>query len=289
MRTFVTEVLNVNGELKIRDYLKNRLGFSTSIIGKVKYDGVLLNGVPVHMRAPVKNGDRIEILFPEEQGSDIKPVDIPIDVLYEDEYILVVNKPQNMPIHPSKGNSLPTLANAVAAYINGPFVYRVITRLDRDTSGIVLIAKDRLTAARLSTAMKNREINKYYHALVVGVPSEPVGVIDAPIDRERDGEMRRIVTPLGKDSITEYKLIKSFGELSLLECHPITGRTHQIRVHLAHIGHPLYADFLYGERIPDKTYLLHCSRLMLTHPYTNEPMIIKSNICEGDLYDLQHS
>lgn len=289
MRSFVTEVTDVCSDMKIRDYLKKRLGFSTSIIGKVKYDGVLLNGAPVHMRAIVKNGDKIEILFPEEHGSDILPIDLPLDVLYEDEYILVVNKPNNMPIHPSRGNSLPTLANAVAAYFDRPFVYRVITRLDRDTSGIVLIAKDRLTAARLSNAMKQREIKKYYNALVVGVPSEATGRIDAPIDRECEGEMRRIVTENGKNSITDYKLIKAYGDLSLLECQPITGRTHQIRVHLAYIGHPLYADFLYGKRVQDKTYFLHCSRLEFTHPYTNESLIITSEIDEGEIYDLQHS
>lgn len=289
MRSFVTEVADVSTEMKIRDYLKKRLGFSTSIIGKVKYDGVLLNGVPVHMRAIVKNGDKIEILFPKESGSDILPVDLPLDVLCEDEFILVVNKPRNMPIHPSRGNSLPTLANVVAAYYDTPFVYRVITRLDRDTSGIVLIAKDRLTAARLSNAMKQREIKKYYHALVVGMPDEPKGRIDAPIDREREGEMRRIVTECGKSSITDYRVIKKYGELSLLECQPITGRTHQIRVHMAYIGHPLYADYLYGERVQDKTYLLHCSRLEFTHPYTNKQLIITSDIDEGEIYDLQHS
>ncbi len=289
MRSFVTEVTDVSSDMKIRDYLKKRLGFSTSIVGKVKYDGVLLNGVAVHMRAIVKNGDKVEILFPEEHGSDILPIDLPLDVLYEDEYILVVNKPKNMPIHPSRGNSLPTLANAVAAYFDKPFVYRVITRLDRDTSGIVLIAKDRLTAARLSNAMKQREIKKYYNALVVGVPSKVTGRIDAPIDRECEGEMRRIVTENGKNSITDYRLIKAYGNLSLLECQPITGRTHQIRVHLAYIGHPLYADFLYGKRVQDKTYFLHCSRLEFTHPYTNESLIITSEIDEGEIYDLQHS
>lgn len=285
MRSFRAEVAEVEGVMKIRDYLKIRLAFSNSIIGKVKYDGVLLNGTPVHMRAVVKNGDIIEVLFPEENGSDIPPIDIPLDILYEDEYILVVNKPSNMPVHPSKGNSLPTLANAVAAYSSRPFVYRVITRLDRDTSGIVLIAKDRLTAARLSSAMKKREIKKYYHALVVGTPDEDSGVIDAPIERAQEGELKRIVISSGKGSITKYKLIKKYGELSLLECQPITGRTHQIRVHLAYIGCPLYADFLYGDKVPEKTYLLHCSRLELIHPYTKKALVITSDLSEEKILE----
>lgn len=285
MRSFRAEVAEVEGVMKIRDYLKIRLAFSNSIIGKVKYDGVLLNGTPVHMRAVVKNGDIIEVLFPEENGSDIPPIDIPLDILYEDEYILIVNKPSNMPVHPSKGNSLPTLANAVAAYSSRPFVYRVITRLDRDTSGIVLIAKDRLTAARLSSAMKKREIKKYYHALVVGTPDEDSGVIDAPIERANEGELKRIVISSGKGSITKYKLIKKYGELSLLECQPITGRTHQIRVHLAYIGCPLYADFLYGDKVPEKTYLLHCSRLELIHPYTKKALVITSDLSEEKILE----
>ena len=113
MERYTEIVEGVLGEMKIRDYLKSRLGFSTSLIGKVKYDGVILNGVAVHMRATVKNGDIIDVILPEEESDNIEPIDIPLDIVYEDEYILAVNKPINMPVHPARGNHLPTLANAV--------------------------------------------------------------------------------------------------------------------------------------------------------------------------------
>ncbi len=270
----------VAGEIKIRDYLTRRLGFSASLIGKVKYDNVILNGTPVHMRAMVKNGDLIEVRFPEEESAHIPPIDIPLDILYEDEYILVVNKPRNMPIHPSRGNSLPTLANAVRAYFDAPFVFRSITRLDRDTSGIVLIAKDQLSASRLSKAMREGRFTKKYLARVVGKPIPERGRIDAPIERERECEMRRVVRKSGKPSVTEYEVLSvdACGN-ALVLVTPITGRTHQIRVHMQYIGHPLLNDFLYGTVTDGETYRLHCTSLTFPHPETNEYITVS---CDGD-------
>ena len=186
MDRYVETVRDVAGEMKIRDYLRSRLGLSTSLIGKVKYDNVKLNGTPVHMRAMIKNGDEIEIILPPEDSENIEPMDIPLDVVYEDEYLIAVNKPRNMPVHPSRGNSLPTVANALRHYIGQPFVFRAVNRLDRDTSGIVLIAKDRLAGAKLYQAMKERRFEKIYLAVVDGVP-EKHGLIDAPIERESEG------------------------------------------------------------------------------------------------------
>ncbi len=280
MDILTARVEGIAGEIKIRDYLTHRLGFSTSLIAKVKYDGVFLNGLPVHMRATVRCGDEITVKFPEEESENIEPIDIPIDVLYEDEHIIVVNKPRNMPIHPSRGNSLPTLANAVRAYIDRPFVYRSITRLDRDTSGIVLIAKNQLSSAKLSRDMKNGRIKKKYLARVVGVPTPAIGVINAPIEREYEGEMRRVVREDGKPSVTEYAVISSDkAGNALVEARPITGRTHQIRVHMAYIGCPLLGDFLYGERIAGETYRLHCSELIFPHPMSGQYITVK---CDAD-------
>ena len=166
MERYVEAVNSVIGEMKIRDYLKGRLGLSTSLIGKVKYDNVKLNGEYVHMRAMVKNGDVIEITLPDEERENIEPIDIAIDIIYEDEYVIAVNKPKNMPVHPSRGNHLPTVANAIRAYVGHPFVFRAINRLDRDTSGIVLIAKDRLSGAKLYQSMKERKFGKTYLAII---------------------------------------------------------------------------------------------------------------------------
>ena len=275
MEKYTVTVRGLEHEIKIRDYLR-RLGFSVSLIAKVKFDNVYLNGEAVHMRAVVKNGDLIEVNFPEEDSENIEPINVPLDILYEDDRILVVNKPINMPVHPSKGNHLPTLANAVRFYLGKPFVFRSITRLDRDTSGIVLIAKDRLAAAMLSLAMKSGEIDKRYLARTMGCPAEHKGIIDAPIERESEGSIKRIVRADGKPSITEYEVI-SVDECgnALLSVRPITGRTHQIRVHMAYIGHPLLDDFLYGERSEGRTYSLHCHRLSFPHPSSGETMTIE--------------
>ena len=277
MERYKEIVEGVVGEMKIRDYLKSRLGFSTSLIGKVKYDGVILNGEAVHMRAIVKNGDVIDVILPEEESDNIEPMDIPLDIIYEDEYILAVNKPINMPVHPARGNHLPTLANAVRAHIGHPFVFRAVNRLDRDTSGIVLIAKDRIAGAKLYAAMKEKKFDKIYIAKVVGVPEPQHGFVNAPIVREAEGSILRVVRDDGKESLTEYEVISidDTGNATL-KVIPHTGRTHQIRVHMAHIGHPLIGDFLYGERLDNQTYSLHCSSLTFQHPITLETITIKT-------------
>lgn len=273
----ITEVVkNIDGEMKIRDYLKHRMGFSTSLIAKVKYDNVFLCGTPVHMRAMVKEGDIIEIYLPNEASENIPPIEMPLDIIYEDDMILAVNKPRNMPVHPSKGNHLPTLANGVAAYINAPFVFRAVNRLDRDTSGIVLIAKNQPVGARLCEQMKKSGFRKKYYAIVSGTPEVSAGVIDAPIKRLAEGDIRRVVAADGKECKTEYKVLDTYDDgSSLCEITPLTGRTHQIRVHMAYIGHPLVNDFLYGERQGDETYRLHCGELSFLHPKSGESTTLK--------------
>ena len=267
-------VKNIVGEIKISDYLKRRVGFSSTLVTKVKFGGVSLNGTVVTMRAIVKDGDVISINFPEEESENIEPIDIPLDVLYEDEHILAVNKPSDMPTHPSRGNSLPTLANAVRAYLGYPFVFRAVNRLDRGTSGIVIIAKNPFAAAKLGRAMKERKINKKYLALVSGVPEKREGRIDAPIAREIEGNIKRVVREDGKRAITDYKVVKTTADgNSLCEIVLHTGRTHQIRVHMAHIGHSLVGDFLYGKENADG-YSLTCKEISLPHPETDENLVI---------------
>lgn len=273
MEKYVETVQGVESVMKIRDYLKRRLGLSTALIAQVKYDNVVLNGEVVYMRATVKNGDIIEITLPDEDSENIEPMDISLDIVYEDEHVIAVNKPRNMPVHPSRGNHLPTVANAVRAYVGHPFVFRAINRLDRDTSGIVLIAKDRLSGAKLYQAMKDRKFGKTYIALVEGTPKESHGVINAPIAREVEGGMKRVVRDDGKEAITEYEVIESQGNTSKVKVTLHTGRTHQIRVHMAHIGHPLVNDFLYGTRGED-TYYLHCNSLSFPHPFKDEAITV---------------
>ena len=261
-------------EMRMSDYLKRRLGFSSSLITKVKFGGVSLNGNTVTMRATVKPGDTVTVSLPDEESENIEPIDLPLDILYEDEHILAVNKPSNMPTHPSRGNHLPTLANAVRAYLGSPFVFRAINRLDRGTGGIVIIAKNSYSAAKLGRAMKERRIHKKYIALVSGIPENKEGRIDAPIAREVEGNIKRVVRDDGKRAITDYRVIETKDKKdSVCEIILHTGRTHQIRVHMAYIGHPLVGDFLYGVK-DESGYSLTCSEITLPHPLTNTPLTI---------------
>ncbi len=258
----------------IKDFLRLGLGLSATLIKKVKFGGVSVNGEVVTMRKLVSQGDTVEVILPKEDSEFVKPVAEPLTVIYEDEYILAVDKPINMPTHPSKYNSLVTLANLVRAYIGEAFVFRAITRLDRDTSGIVLIAKDRISAAALSREMKAGRIEKTYTAILSKAPENLSGTVDAPIEREAVESIKRIVREDGKPAVTKYEVKEIFPDgRALCEVMPITGRTHQIRVHMAHIGAPLENDFLYGTR-GEGTYSLRCTSLSFIHPKTREKITI---------------
>ncbi len=277
------KVEDIDSPKNIKNYLIQNLGFSNSLIRRVKWGGVFINGEEVHMRATVKPGDRLEIFNPKESSEGILPVYKKIEILYEDEWILAVNKPQDMPVHPSRGNSLVTLANCVMAYMGDEFVFRAASRLDRDTSGIVLIAKNQLASANLNRAIKKGEYKKTYYAIVDGIIDAP-GVIDAPIDREAEGSIKRIVCDKGKSAITHYEPIRRLcGERTICKITPLTGRTHQIRVHMAYIGHPLSCDFLYGRSVYDGQtklkYKLHCGKVSFPHPKNGETIEI---VCPCD-------
>ena len=258
----------------IKDYLR-RIGLSVTLVKKAKYGGIHLNGIPVTVRAEVNAGDKIEIYTEQQKSEGIPPMDIPLNILYEDEDILAVDKPTDMPTHPSKGNNLPTLANAVMGYYNGDFVFRSVNRLDRDTSGIVIIAKNQMSAGALSASMKQGLWEKKYHALVSGQPSPCEGVIDAPIERIEEGNIKRTVRPDGKRAVTKYRVIESYEKDSLCEVTLLTGRTHQIRVHMAYIGHPLVSDYLYGVK-GEKDYYLRCKEVRFPHPRSKKTVIIKA-------------
>ena len=267
-------IAELDGERTLKEYLPT-LGLSATLIKKIKQAGIYVDGIPCTVRAKVKNGSEIKLILPEEKSEGIPPMDIPLNVVYEDEFLLVIDKPKNMPTHPSKGNNLPTLANGVMAKFGGNFVFRAVNRLDRDTSGLVLIAKDEISASKLSASMKKGLFTKKYLCKTDGIPSPLEGRINAPIRRLEEGNIKRIVAEDGKRAITEYRVIKEVSFGALCEVRLLTGRTHQIRVHMAHIGTPLHDDFLYGTEC-DGEYFLRCVEIGFPHPNSGEYITVKA-------------
>lgn len=273
-------------ELTTLDFLKKK-GYSHHVLTlmKTNKEAILLNGTRGFGRTLLKKGDVLRILIPEVYTSEnIVPTEMPLSILYEDEDILVLNKSADTPIHPSQGNYENTLANGVAYYFaqkGEPFVYRCINRLDRDTTGALILAKNALSAAILSQQMVERKIRRTYLALVEGVLLEK-GTVDAPIARVDGSTIEREINyETGETAITHYERLAVGEHFSLVELHLETGRTHQIRVHMKHIGHPLPGDYLYNpvyDRISRQP--LHSFQLEFTHPITNEPLIFTAPLPE---------
>ena len=271
----------------VLDFLRKK-GFSRHILSSMKADKEALtrNGQRIGGREQLLAGDYFRVRLLETVDSDgIIPVSMPLSILYEDEDILmVIDKPADMPVHPSIGNYTNTLANGVAAYLDAkdehsPF--RCINRLDRDTSGALILAKNAFSAAVLSTQMRNRQIRRTYLAVVEGI-TPPNGTISAPISRVDDSVIERHVDFLhGEPAVTHYERLETKNEHSLLEIHLETGRTHQIRVHMGYIGHPLPADYLYHPEYDCfKRQPLHSLQLEFRHPVTDKSMCLLAPIPE---------
>lgn len=270
----------------VLDFLRKK-GFSRHILSSMKADKEALtrNGQRIGGREQLLAGDHFRVRLLETVDSDgIVPVSMPLSILYEDEDILVINKPADMPVHPSIGNYTNTLANGVTAYLDAkgehsPF--RCINRLDRDTSGALILAKNAFSAAVLSTQMRNRQIRRTYLAVVEGI-TPPNGTISAPISRVDDSVIERHVDFLhGEPAVTHYERLETKNEHSLLEIHLETGRTHQIRVHMGYIGHPLPADYLYHPEYDCfKRQPLHSLQLEFRHPVTDKPMCLLAPVSE---------
>ena len=285
-RTVEYLVTDKNQGLMILDFLRQN-GFSRHILTAMKEDknAILLNGYPAGGRTLLKAGDRLLIrVLEKSSGENIIPVPMKLSVLYEDTDILVVNKPANMPVHPSLGNYENTLANGAAAYFRSkgetcPF--RCINRLDRDTSGALILAKNALSASILSGQMRNRMIRRTYLAVVKGI-TPPGGTISAPIGRQSSSMIQRQVDfTHGESAVTHYQRLDVRHGYSLLEIHLETGRTHQIRVHMGCLGFPLPADYLY---YPDYSRFsrqpLHSFQLEFFHPFSGQAMCITAPVPE---------
>ena len=272
----------------VGEILKKKICISSRLLPDLKRQGgILLDGKNVTVRERVRTGQTVTVVISEENPSEnVVPMDIPLNIIYEDEDLLAVSKPKDMPVHPSAHNYDNTLGNAVMHYYKGEnFVFRPITRLDRDTTGIVLVAKNRLSATIMSEDMKEGRIKKTYLALLSTCPDSDSGVIEAKIARCPDSVIKRMVDDSGKNAVTEYEITEKRADKSAVALvRPITGRTHQIRVHMAHIGAPLKYDYLYGKEIDGKTLFLHCTAVTFPHPITRELMTIScSPFCDSEL------
>ncbi|MFD1017876.1 RluA family pseudouridine synthase [Thalassobacillus hwangdonensis] len=265
----------------VRDYLHSVRAFSRQILKQVKSsNGILLNGIHVNVRAELKTGDELTIQFPPEaRGDRMVADDTKLDILYEDDHLLILNKPAGVATSPSAQHPEGTIANRVIGHYDKeqlPFTFHVVTRLDRDTSGLMLIAKHQYSHSLLSGLQQQRIIKRKYQAIVEGHLTKKVDKIQKPIARKPGSIIEREVSGSGKNAITAYQVIKEYSGYSLVELELKTGRTHQIRVHMSSLGHPLAGDDLYGAKGNALSrHALHCVELSLPHPFTDEELIFR--------------
>ena len=268
----------------IKDFLRQK-GYSRQNIVELKKQerSILVNGVWEYVTYRLQLGDLLQICMKEKASEKIAPVNLPFPIRYEDEDLMVIDKPADMPIHPSLNNYDNTLANAAAFYFNQkgiPFRFRCINRLDRDTTGLTVLAKNMVSCSILQQQMLKREIKREYLAIADGYIDEDSGIITAPIGR-RDGSTieRMIDYENGERAITHFKVLERMADATLLSLILETGRTHQIRVHVASIGHPLLGDFLYNPKDQRMNrQALHAWHLSLKHPITGERMEWEADI-----------
>ena len=252
-------------------------GLTAGLIKSVKYDGggFFCDGSPVHTDFAVRPGQVIRFALPPEQGTSVKPQALPLTIAYQDAFAAVLDKPAGMAVHPTLNYPDGTLANAWMYYLQTQGrtgIFRPVNRLDKNTSGLVLCAQNAFAAPGLGATAR-----KKYVALVHGRMEQMHGVIDAPIGRQNGSIIGRCVTPGGKPSVTEYTTLAAGTDYSLVLCTLHTGRTHQIRVHMSYIGHPLAGDTLYGGTTQRMArHALHCAEMRFRNPYTQEPICVQS-------------
>ncbi len=270
MRIIEFEISPCDSGKSIRDYLRE-FGVSSSLLTKLKNseNGIMLNGRFARAIDKISAGDTLTVTI-QNSGKMPEPlINNKVEAIYDDEDILILNKPEMMPVHESRNHRGDTLANAAACYMESDTAFRAVYRLDRDTSGLVLIAKNELSASKLAGKIK-----KDYYAVCDGILTGK-GTIDAPIRRVNDSIIKRGVFDDGEKAVTHWQALENIDNRTLLKINLETGRTHQIRVHFSHIGHPLLGDTLYGGDTDFiKRQALHCKTIYFVHPVTNKEMKI---------------
>ena len=273
--------------LRVEQFLR-RKRYSGQNLSEIKRmpKSILVNGVHYYMRQELSKGDHLQVRICETQNSEkIPPTKLPLDIIYEDEDLLVLNKPAGMPIHPSLNNYTNSMANALAYYFQSqgkPFIFRCCNRLDRDTSGLTIVSKHLISGSILSDMTKYREVHREYLAIARGSVTPSEGTIQAPLGRKEGTIIERTVDwEHGEDAVTHYKVVKEANGHSLVSLRLETGRTHQIRIHMKYLGYPLIGDYLYN---PDMEYMtrqaLHSHHMEFTHPITGEHMSFTAPLSE---------
>lgn len=268
----------------VKGIMSENLNFSRRLSKKLELsDRIHINGRIAKLNKYVLTGDVLTIEFDEDED-EYDAVDIPIDIVYEDNDLLVVNKPPYIVVHPTKSHQNNTVANGVAFYFKQKNIkrkVRFVNRLDMNTSGIVIIAKHPYAHNELANQMKTNAVDKYYYAIVDGIINEDNGTINEPIARLNLEDIIRVVHPSGKECITHYNVEKRFNDMTLVKLKLETGRTHQIRVHLKHIGHPIIGDTLYGKESEQICrQALHCYEMKFKQPLSGEELLISCPLPE---------
>ena len=273
--------------LRVEQFLR-RKRYSGQNLSEIKRmpKSILVNGVHYYMRQELSKGDHLQVRICETKNSEkIPPTNLPLNIIYEDEDLLVLNKPAGMPIHPSLNNYTNSIANALAYYFQSqgkPFIFRCCNRLDRDTSGLTIVSKHLVSGSILSDMTKYREVHREYLAIARGSVTPSEGTIQAPLGRKEGTIIERTVDwEHGEDAVTHYKVVKEANGHSLVSLRLETGRTHQIRIHMKYLGYPLIGDYLYN---PDMEYMtrqaLHSHHMEFTHPITGEHMSFTASLPE---------
>lgn len=276
---------------RIDKYIAEKQELSRVAVQRLIEKGnILVNGKKAKPSYAVQVGDEVIIQMPEAKETDLKPQDIPLDIIYEDNDIIVVNKAKGMVVHPAVGNPDGTLVNAIMAHckgnlsgIGGELRPGIVHRLDKDTSGLLIIAKNDKAHLRISEQIQNRQVKKTYLALVKGIVPENEATIKMPIGRSTKDRKKMAVTPKGKEAITHFKVLERFEKYTYLEVNIETGRTHQIRVHMAEIGHPVVGDMVYSNGKNEfniEGQMLHAYRLEFKHPITEKEMCLEASLPE---------
>lgn len=288
------EIIVQDGEENVRidSFVSNKISdlSRTMIVKLIESDNIKVNGKSQKPSYKIQAGDKISIEIPEVKEVDLKAQEIPINIIYEDNDIIVINKEKGMVVHPAEGNWDGTLVNAIMAHckdslsgIGGELRPGIVHRLDKDTSGILIIAKNDKAHINLSEQIKNREVKKKYIALVRGIIPENEATINMPIGRSTKDRKKMEVTKNGKEAITHFKVLKRYGKYTLLEVKIDTGRTHQIRVHLAEIGYPVVGDMVYSNGKNEfgvVGQMLHAQSLDFKHPTTGKKMHLEAELPE---------